>query len=222
MKSLCLAFLQCITPCLVYSQNSNAEDAALAQQQIQELKGAVLLIRLKTRKASIEALEKAGKTLSAKRMKSDQMALNREIVAAFKSEFNFCPTYFFYSDFSDQVRAKNLSEVEFLNAELEHDPSLSPETKGFYTAEIGFLEQDTASYYSSNDNSASSNSSETDRYYGSANMGFEALRIMSDQFVQLKKPFPYYVRRFGSFSAKRKPAKMVKLLNKQLHQYAKQ
>jgi hypothetical protein len=50
-------------------------------------------------------------------------------------------------------------------------------------------------------------------------MGFGALVIKSDQFIQLKKPFPYYVRTFDSLPIKRSPKTVVKKMNKKLHRF---
>ena len=56
------------------------------------------------------------------------------------------------------------------------------------------------------------------RYNNSGtNMGFGALVIKNDQFIQLTRPFPYYVRTFDSFPFKRKPEEVIKKLNRKLH-----
>ena len=53
-------------------------------------------------------------------------------------------------------------------------------------------------------------------------MGFDALKIMNSQFLQLKKPFPYYVRTYDSLPVERKLSKAVAKMNQQQDDYYKE
>ena len=176
-----------------------------------------MLVRLRTRSNSINALRKAGNEQVAKRIEDAQAERNRSIVQAFKQEFDFCPVYFFFSDDSKNVRDHKLSEVRFLNDQLQHDPSIQFAGKNYLTAEFANIEQDTLKRF--NNYATDPADSKEKRYYGGTNFGFAALIIKSDQLVQLRRPFPYYVRTYEGLPFKRKKATVVKILNKELHQF---
>ncbi len=194
---------------------------SLQRKQINQLKDGVLLVRLKTKQPSIAALRKRGNVAKANQLERKQAEYNRSIVAAFRFYFDFCPTYFFYSDQSVSVAEKQLDKVVFLDDYLQPDSAIKLTTKNFLTAEFGNIEQDTAK--SSADQSYEVNSNwsvETaNNYNGGANLGFGALVIKSNQFVQLARPFPYYVRTFATLPIKRKAHKVVKKMNNKLHEF---
>lgn len=60
---------------------------------------------------------------------------------------------------------------------------------------------------------------QTTYYNSSSEASFGALVIKSSDFVQMRSPFPYYVKTFDSFPIKRKPKKVVKIMNENLHYY---
>lgn len=187
------------------------------EQYIRQLHDGALLVRLKTKKNSIAALRKIGNNKLADKLEKQQAELNKAIVAAFSAYFDFCPAYFFFSDYSEAVRTKRMDQVAFLNAELLPDTSIRLKNTGFLTAEFGAIEQDPAQiiggdYYAQGENGLEKRT----QYTGAPNMGFEALIVQSDQFIQLRKPFPYYVR---TFDAARKPKSVVRILNKNLHRF---
>jgi hypothetical protein len=62
----------------------------------------------------------------------------------------------------------------------------------------------------------------TENYYGSSDMGFEALIVKNDQFMQLKSPFPYYVRTFNSLPVRKSNNKTVKKMNDKLFHFLKE
>jgi hypothetical protein len=189
-------------------------------QQINQLQNGALLVRLKTQKSTIAALRKKGKDELADKRETQQADLNREIITAFQTYFDFCPTYFFFSDCSNTVREKQFDSVDFLNHLLQIDTTIVFNKKPFLTAEFGTIEQDTTKYFDGYYYFQGENGLERrTRYYGGTNMGFGALVIKSDQFIQLKKPFPYYVRTFDSLPIKRSPKTVVKKMNKKLHRF---
>ena len=66
-----------------------------AKKQINQLKDGALLVRLKTKKNTISALRKIGKSKLADEIEKKQSEYNLNIITAFKTNFDFCPTYFF-------------------------------------------------------------------------------------------------------------------------------
>ncbi|MCO6500857.1 MAG: hypothetical protein J5I47_10825 [Vicingus serpentipes] len=140
-----------------------------SEEQIEELKQGTLLVRLKTSNNKINALKKVGNIEKALKVKAEQDLENKQIISAFKHYFNFCDVVFFHSNHSNNVRAKKLSNI-FLNDSLMIDGSIKVDTnRAIFIAEFGSIEAPSTS-------------------------GFQALIIKNDEFVQLKRPFPYYVR----------------------------
>ncbi|MBE9466688.1 MAG: hypothetical protein IMY72_00005 [Bacteroidetes bacterium] len=189
-------------------------------KQINNLHNGVLLVRLKTKKMSISALKEIGKNELAHKVEIKQSNLNKEIISAFRDNFDFCPVFFFYSDYSQNIRDKQFDKVVFLNDNLLSDNISTFDNRNFFTAEFGIIEQDTSKYYESYYyEKENSNYERHSKYYGGTNMGFGALIIKSNQFIQLRRPFPYYVRTFDSFPIKRKKSKVVRKMNQRLHKF---
>ncbi|MFK7925362.1 MAG: hypothetical protein AB8H47_25630 [Bacteroidia bacterium] len=186
-----------------------------ATEQIVGLHDGVLLVRLKTKQPTIEALKERGKAERAAKVEAEQKQLNLGIVAAFKDSFDFCPVYFFYSNYTQQVKSGDLGSVEFLNEELQSDNRIKLDDPYYLTAEIGSVVEDTTSFFDRHYYEPTTNGPQKkDAYYGGNNFGFEALVMKSDQLIQLSRPFPYYVRML------RKPLPiLVSELNADLHHF---
>jgi len=192
-------------------------------QQIMQLKDGVLLVRLQTRENSIRVLNQAGKTEQADKIKNRQRKYNMKIYAAFKECFTFCPIYFFFSNYSDSIRNGHAGGIVFLNENLEADTGIKLGNSKFLTAEFGALEKDTTKYFTGQYLYAGEHGLERRNQFSTGpNFGFPALKIMSDQLVQLKKPFPYYVRTFESLPIKRRVSKTVERMNSKLLYYYNQ
>jgi hypothetical protein len=195
---------------------------SISSNQINQLQGGALLIRLHTNAPSIESLRKLGDDKKANKIERKQIKLNTEVSVAFRNHFDFCPTYFFYSEQSVAVREKQFQSVDFLNDSLQPDRSIVFSNHSFLTAEFSTIEQDTNTYFKDYHYVGGAEGIERrTSYYGGATMGFGALVIKSDQFIQLCRPFPYYVRTLDSSPFKRRPKKVVKKLNKKLHAYSR-
>lgn len=195
----------------------------LSYEQINQLKDGALLIRLITKTNSIIALRKQQNNKLADRLEKKQAEYNLRIINAFKANFTFCPTYFFSSEYSSNVGERQFDKVVFLNENLLADTSIKFDNKDFLTAEFGMIEQDTAKHFShySYLRDSTGRLEKVGSYYGGPDMGFGALIIKSDKFIQLKRPFPYYVRTFDSLPIKRSPNKVVRKMNKKLHKFYK-
>ena len=136
---------------------------------------------------------------------------------AFKSNFDFCEYYFFSSVFSTFIKNRQFDSVFFLGPDLKIDKNIKPKISKFFIAEYSPIESDTDTYYSGTSTVRGANGLEKqDNYYTSGSFGFEALIIRNDKFIQLAKPFPYYVKTWGSL---RKPTKVIKKMNKKLNKY---
>ena len=203
--------------------NSRKQLKIAAEQKIKEMYNGVLLVRLKTRKKSIAALRSSGRDAKADKIERKQAEFNTEIINGFKANFDFCPTYFFYSDYSQAALDGQFDKVEFLNDSLQYDSTITFNNKIIYTAEFGIIEQDSVQFFDDYYYEAGEEVGLQKRkqYNGGANMSFGALIIKSDQFIQLRKPFPYYSRTLGSVPIKRKPELVIAEMNSQLHRFYK-
>jgi hypothetical protein len=206
----------------VLAQKPNKTNTTMAARgHIMLLKDGALLVRLQTRSKSIEGLIDRGMEDKAKELEERQREENLAYVEAFGLEFDFAPVYFFRSEDSKSVKEERLDEVVFLTSELVPDSTIKVEQEIIYTAEFGNVEPDDSKRRQDYRlEKGSTGVKQKSTYYGSTNMGFEALVIMDDQFVQLRRPFPYYVRTYdkkGLFS--RKPKDTVRRMNEKLYQF---
>jgi len=168
-----------------------------SENQILKLKESALLVRLKTSENKINALREAGKYDEAEKVRNIQEYENQKIIDAFKQNYDFSEVYFFYSYDSEKVRLKQFENI-FLNESLKVDSTIRFNfDRDFFTAEFGYLAQDTIKYYShsSIDPAEKGGVKQRAHYYKpSSNFDFYALRIMDQNFVQLNRSFPYYTR----------------------------
>lgn len=185
-------------------------DRLNAEKQIRELRNGILLIRLKTRLPLIQALQEKGRSTDAELVRLKQFSENKEIIAAFRTWFKFCPTYFFYSNYSDYIREGKIDSVYFLTDSAEVDSAITLPEKPFYIAEFTWLDRDTATFAGGTYLYRGENGLERRTYYeGGGNYGFEALVFKSAQFYQLRRPFPYYSRTLKSLPVFRRSYKRV-------------
>ena len=197
------------------------ENRNLMRKQIKQLKEGALLVRLQNKGNSIRALNETKQFALAKQIKINQDSYNKKIISAFRNNFNFCPIYFFFSNFSDSILSNHFNGIIFLNDSLQLDTSIKLVNNKFLTAEFAIIEQDTSKYFSNYYYLPCEKGLEKrSAFYGGPDLRFEVLKIMSDQLVQLKRPFPYYVRTFNSLPIiRRKPLKVVMRMNKKLTAY---
>ena len=192
-----------------------------SNQQILQMKNSVLLVRLKTSANTIAALRKIGDEDEANEVMKKQIIENKLIIKEFKENFDFCNVRFFYNNRSRDIK-KNKFDNVFLDDSLQIDNSIKINTESVFIAEFGNLEQDTAKHFS--DYSYERNDEgiieEVENYYSPGiDFSFYALRIMDDNFVQLSRPFPYYVKVGHSISLKWNHKRAIINMNSSLNNY---
>ena len=216
-----LALLSCSF--FSFSQNtppSNLEMRMRANRQYVELLDGALLVRLSNPQKKIAALRKYGYSEEANNAQLQQDNENKEIIKSFKDEFTICKSYFFFSEHSNLVRAKDFSEPIFLDVDLNIDPSILLTSDIFLIAEFGHVMQDTPVYVDSRITDFEDGYNLRTSYWAGPDLHFGALTMMSDQFVQLRRPFPRYARTFNSLGfLKRSIRKTVRRLNKKLMKF---
>ena len=194
---------------------------ATTTMQINQLKNGALLVRLKTNALALEALRKSGKEQQANALERNQAEINRNILEAFQGKFKFCSVYFFFSNYSEAVKNKTFDRVVFLNDNLQPDSTIKFTKGTFLVADFGVIEQDTARYAENTliipDDNFSVKQSKT--YYGGPSFGYEGLIIRSDALVQLRHPFPYFVRTYDSKLKKKVVNHAVRKMNKKLNHF---
>lgn len=95
-----------------------------ARANILMLKNGALFVRLKTSELKISALKKNGMAKEAEEVRVNQENTNKMIVAAFKEKYSFSKVYFFYSNYSNQVKAGNYNGC-LMNVNMEIDSSFT-------------------------------------------------------------------------------------------------
>lgn len=185
------------------------------------MKEGALFVRLKTNERALAVLRENGKTAQADALEKKQKEINQNIIGAFRQQFNFCPVYFFFSNYSAALKEKKMDAVVFLNDSLQPDPAITFSRSNFFIADFGVVLQDTAKYIENRALVPDENFSvkETKTYYGGPSFGYEGLVISSDAFVQLRSPFPYFQRTHDSQLKKKLLARVIKRMNKRLHKF---
>jgi len=228
MKKIVLSLLLLLISTIGLSQGTNKKNTALSQQQLKvlanqqiiKMHNGALLVKLKTKKNSIATLRKFGKNQQADKIEVEQSVYNKKIINGFKANFDFCPTYFFYSDYSQEILDKQFDKVEFLNVNLQYDSTIIFNNTPFLTAEFGIIEQDTAKFFDGYYYAEGIDGLEKrKKYNGGTDMTFGALIIKNENFFQLSKPFPYYSRMLHSIPFKRKPKNVIAKMNRQLYNF---
>lgn len=184
------------------------EKVLLAKNQINELKASVILVRLNTKQRGIEALKNAGNNKLANKIEQQVKQHNLSYMAAFRSEFSFCPVYFFESPDSEFILKKQYEKATIYDAEKKNIPFSALQDQTIFIAEVTEIENTRMGT-----NTAAGEA-------GQKELGFEALILKDNQFTQLKSPLPFYQRTFtGVFFLKKKPEKVVATWNQRLNLY---
>lgn len=157
----------------------------ISSWQINQLKQGAIVVRLKTNKKLIELLLKQGNNELALQKQLEQFAINKNTMAAFKDNLNFCKLYFINSNSSDSL-LKGFRTGIFLDSALKIDASIIMDEKFYliaerdyaYNSSIGFVTEDSAKYMIEKGNPVREMSIVIKNKYGH----------------QLKKPFPYLIK----------------------------
>ncbi len=204
-----------LVPILCFSQEKSPK------QEIRALKNSMLLVRLRTSNNKIEALIKSGHPDKAEKTEEKQKQENLKIAKAFAENFTFCPVYFFYSSATSEIKSFHFSG-NLMNSELKTLKGIKKPVADFFVAEFTQIERYDGKYYdyTSLEKNEEGYSEKRKNYYGSPDMGFNALVIRDAKFRQLGEPFPFYIRTYESLPIfRRRTAKTVFKLNNQLINY---
>ena len=164
-------------------------------RQILDLKKGCLLVMLHHNQNKIDALKSIGREADAALSRDQQIAKNKALIKSFREQFNFCPVYFFMNSQANDLVEKGIDAIIFVDDSLRQDPSIKPCMEKFLLAEFANMQMDTGKYF---DGYSLSNADTGEmlrpKYYSTSTYMYQALIIESPQLVQLKRPFPYFVR----------------------------
>lgn len=117
---LALTFLFILSPIISVAQKPREK----ARANIVMLKNGALFVRLRTSELKINALKSKGMLKEAEEIRVAQENTNKSIIAAFKANFKFCPVYFFYSNYSTQIKEGNYKGL-IMDVNMQVDSSFS-------------------------------------------------------------------------------------------------
>jgi len=144
-----------------------------AKKAITVLSNGALLVRLNFKQKAIRHYEKFGNVKEAVRLRNKQIKINRNIIKAFNDLYSFSPIYFFAMEDSRMIVDGKHNELTFYDNNATADESIVLQSEDFLIAEFGMIEVD-----QSNNEGATTSMS--------------ALIVRSNDFVQLRDPFPFY------------------------------
>lgn len=191
-----------------------------AARHIQNIKDGALLVRLNTLDNSINALRGKGMDETAAELEDAIRVQNIAVMNAFEREFSFCPVYFYYSYDAGKVKNGDYQGTLF-NAKGDSTLLHNLADMNCYIAEFGNLENDTSSQFidytlvHTDDFSVQREA----RYARGSTFNFSALKIKGPDFYQLRSPFPYYVKTYGTFIFNRSPFDIVSKLNDNFYSF---
>ncbi len=165
----------------------------------------VLIVRLNTAEQKIKTLIEANQPDMAAKVRKDMDAANEETMKAFKDHFHFCNVFFLDPADAKPLKEGNHSQVSLLDRNGNLVQDLSFLKNDYFVASFSYVYQDVF---------VKPDKGNSLQQVGGTS-GLPALVIMDKDYIQLSKPFPYYVR--TAFDSKTKAVK--KLDNKLKHHY---
>lgn len=190
----CLIFcVGCSVPATIVTPDSNPVEVAEKESQIEQLKDGFLLVRLRSIEKQLQMLRYRRERTAAYRLRNETKKTNAHIVQAFHENYDFSKVYYFYSKHSGRIRKHELDSIVLDYEMLPVDSALIAD-KSFLVAEFAEIQPP------------------------AEGSGLPALIVRDEQLIQLKKPFPFYVRTAVLGDDSQEVA-AVKQLNKQLKEF---
>lgn len=175
---------------------AGTRDAEAGRRNIMKLKDGVVLVRLHNYTHRIELLKERGYSKEAEILQKQSEERNRTIILAFRENFHFARIYFFYANESQLIKNRQFSEVHWIG----ESPQITSDST-YFIAEINMLDK-------------------SNQHGGE--LSFEALVLRDCEFIQLRRPFPYYARTFGSLPGMRDMPTVIHKMNTKLVKYHKE
>ncbi|MEJ6582772.1 MAG: hypothetical protein QNL61_02195 [Crocinitomicaceae bacterium] len=162
-------------------EKKNASESA--QAHLREFKRGFLLVRLADKKKEIEYYNKYENFDEAKRIQENQDKINDQIRIAFDKYFTMCIVYYFNMSDTRKLLDEQFDAIKVYDVFGVEVPNVDLSTGKFYIAEFGIANQDEVT----NDENVN------DGEYNER-MAVSALVIRTNTLLELRDPFPYFVR----------------------------
>lgn len=179
---------------------------AKSDLQLKNLHKGYLLFQLFDREVTKEAIRV---NLGEKAVEDYQKELDTKhanIMAAFAKEYTFSKVLFFHSKDKEKLKAGKFNEVRFLTAQNKEISTDTINFSKFFIGEVSRIELDSAETVDGNGDPIKI-----------AAYSFSALILRDRNFVQLERPFPFYVRTMqGMPLFQKKSNKLIESLNTKL------
>ena len=175
-------------------------------EQIAMLQNNTLLVRLNSSQNKIKALKAVNEFGEAEETRRKEIEENEKTILAFKNNYNFSRVYFFDPIEAHKLKDKKFNQVELFdsNNEIVSDNAFLKD--GYLVATFGNVYQDLFIY----------EGEENARTPIGGTNGKSALVILDEDYIQLRKPFPFRVIITNNKEYKRDA---VNKLNNQLHRF---
>lgn len=182
-----------------YSKSERVKASEKKQQtariQAEMLRNGVLLVRLRSMRSSIEAMESHGMMQDAAALRETTHRENLQLIQAF-GKYSFSKVYFFYDYHSDLVRAGKLDSILLDN----HLQPVTPDTviQHLFIAAVGNYASPDRSYHAMHDpqylkeNKIAHDSSAAYIQYSHQASRIGGIVIMDHTFEPLPEPFPVF------------------------------
>lgn len=167
------------SPRLEQKKKASAE----AKEHLKEMQSGFLLVRLEDNKAEIDYFLKYKNDTEAKRIEEKQEKINEQIRLAFTKYFTMCPVYYFNMSDTRNLLDEKYDQVKVYDAFGQTVSNVDLSAGKFYVAEFGMANQDEVT------NDENVNSGEYNE-----RMPLSALVIRTSKMLELRDPFPYFVR----------------------------
>lgn len=155
----------------------------VAKMNLQDLKDGFLLVRLDDKKTKIDYYLKYDNIDEANRIKDKQEQISEQIRIAFTKNFTTCPVYYFNMSDTRNLLDEKYDKVNVYDAQGQLTSSADLTSGKFFIAEFGMANQDEVT------NDEDVNNGE---YAG--RMAVSALVIRQSTMLELRDPFPYFVK----------------------------
>lgn len=190
--------------------------------KIKDLRNTAMLVSLHGFAKQINAYRENGNEQMARNIEYKRDEINRTIVDAFITEFDFCPVYFFYNYDSKKIKEKNFDNV-FVNSDLKNDSLIEFDLETFMIGSLGFSVTDTNISYSYVDvykNGYNNAAGYTRSSMNESDISHYGFSIMDQNFEYIEKPFPRFVNGYFLVVKKSIPRIIVRI-NDKLYKYYK-
>lgn len=154
-----------------------------AKANLNQLKSGFLLVRLEDKKTEIDYYLKYNNVKEANKIKEKQAKIDEHIRIAFAKYFTTCPVYYFKMSDTRNLLEEKYDSVQVYDADGNLTTKADLASGNFFIAEFGVANQDEVT----NDENVN------DGEY-IERMSLSALVIRTSTMLELRDPFPYFVK----------------------------